>query len=515
MLERLRGICLALPETSERPSHGAPSFFVREKKCFLMLLDDHHERRHLRRSGARRRPATRSSSIAADPARFFRPPYVGHRGWLGVRFNDGVDWDELVGIVEDAFATVAPKRLLDSRARRLTACSRLCAACVPKFEKDTFGGRRPDGTKRAVSSPRRSEPPMHRINLAASLLAAAVLARCALGARRHRERRRQPGLRGRRQRRRDVPERLRRAVQPRQLRRRPQRLDVQYASAASTSWSATPLSGSIQPGRHYLVQLASTAAVGAALAGARRDRHLEPRRVRRQGRARPRRDAACVRRGPRQLRGRGRSRGPRRLRVGGRLRGQPRPRPRSAARLAARPRRAEAAPTPTRTSPTSRPRRLRRATARPPRRRAPERRRRRRDRSGRRRRRACAVPLRRTRALEHQLRPGVRRADAAARSPSTSPSSATTPAGYVLTVHRTRVRSGRPAARHRPVRDRRARTDPRGARQPTSVLATGAAATAAVRATSWPAVRRLHERRCPVLPPGRYTSTVTFTVIGR
>jgi hypothetical protein len=41
-LERLRQICLALPETSERPSHGAPSFFVRDKKCFLMLLDHHH-----------------------------------------------------------------------------------------------------------------------------------------------------------------------------------------------------------------------------------------------------------------------------------------------------------------------------------------------------------------------------------------------------------------------------------------------------------------------------------------
>jgi hypothetical protein len=50
--------------------------------------------------------------IAEDPAQFFRPPYVGHRGWLGVLLNAGVDWDELEGIIEDAFASVAPKNLL-------------------------------------------------------------------------------------------------------------------------------------------------------------------------------------------------------------------------------------------------------------------------------------------------------------------------------------------------------------------------------------------------------------------
>jgi hypothetical protein len=111
VLERLRAICLALPETSERPSHGAPSFFVREKKCFLMLLDDHHgDGRFAIWCAAP--PGNQELLIAANAERFFRPPYVGHRGWLGVQLNDGVDWDELEGIVEDAFATVAPKSLL-------------------------------------------------------------------------------------------------------------------------------------------------------------------------------------------------------------------------------------------------------------------------------------------------------------------------------------------------------------------------------------------------------------------
>src|SRR5581483_11874694 len=109
--ERLRKLCLALPETSERLSHGAPSFFVREKKCFLMLFDDHHGD-GIFGIWCAAPPGNQELLVHADPQRFFRPPYVGHRGWLGVRLNDGVDWDELAGIVEDAFATVAAKRLL-------------------------------------------------------------------------------------------------------------------------------------------------------------------------------------------------------------------------------------------------------------------------------------------------------------------------------------------------------------------------------------------------------------------
>jgi hypothetical protein len=110
-LERLRKLCLALPETSERLSHGAPSFFVREKKCFLMLLDDHHgDGRFAIWCAAP--PGNQELLVQADPERFFRPPYVGHRGWLGVMLHDVADWDEIAGVVEDAFATVAPKRLL-------------------------------------------------------------------------------------------------------------------------------------------------------------------------------------------------------------------------------------------------------------------------------------------------------------------------------------------------------------------------------------------------------------------
>jgi hypothetical protein len=112
-LERLRGLCLALPETSERLSHGAPTFFVREKRAFLMVLTNHHgDGRFAIWCAAA--PEMQQMLVEADPERFFRPPYVGHRGWLGMRLDRGVDWDELAGIVEDAYAEIAPARLVEA-----------------------------------------------------------------------------------------------------------------------------------------------------------------------------------------------------------------------------------------------------------------------------------------------------------------------------------------------------------------------------------------------------------------
>jgi hypothetical protein len=50
--------------------------------------------------------------VEAEPERFFVPPYVGHRGWLGVRLDRGLDWEELAGVVEDVYADVAPQKLV-------------------------------------------------------------------------------------------------------------------------------------------------------------------------------------------------------------------------------------------------------------------------------------------------------------------------------------------------------------------------------------------------------------------
>jgi hypothetical protein len=109
-LDRLRDLCLRLPETSERLSHGSPTFFIRGKKTFVMYLDSHHGDGRLAIWCAAP-DGMQAALVEADPGRFFVPPYVGHRGWLGVRLDRGLDWDELAGIVEDAYLTVAPKSL--------------------------------------------------------------------------------------------------------------------------------------------------------------------------------------------------------------------------------------------------------------------------------------------------------------------------------------------------------------------------------------------------------------------
>jgi hypothetical protein len=109
-LARLRSACLALPQTSERPSHGGPAFFIRDKKCFVMFLDDHHQDGRLAIWCAAP-DGVQAELVETDPERFFRPPYVGHRGWLGVHLRT-VDDDELAAIVTEAFRTVAPPTVL-------------------------------------------------------------------------------------------------------------------------------------------------------------------------------------------------------------------------------------------------------------------------------------------------------------------------------------------------------------------------------------------------------------------
>jgi hypothetical protein len=116
VLERLREVCLGLPETSERLSHGAPTFFVRQKRAFVMVMTDHHgDGRFALWCAAP--DGMQKMLVEADPERFFVPPYVGHRGWLGVRLDRGLHWDEVAGIAEDAYAEVAPKKLV-AEARR-------------------------------------------------------------------------------------------------------------------------------------------------------------------------------------------------------------------------------------------------------------------------------------------------------------------------------------------------------------------------------------------------------------
>ena len=120
-LERVRRICLTLPETTERPSHGEPTFFVRGK-VFVMFADNHHNDGHIAvwipvPSGFQ------SAFIEADPKTYFKPPYVGVRGWVGIELAR-ISEKDLTFHIQTAWELIAPKRLVaKARIERETATS--------------------------------------------------------------------------------------------------------------------------------------------------------------------------------------------------------------------------------------------------------------------------------------------------------------------------------------------------------------------------------------------------------
>lgn len=107
----LRAVCAALPEVTERVSHGAITFFVRGKRTLCYLTDDHHGDGRLALVCAAP-PGVQDEVLRTDPERFFRPAYVGHRGWIGLRLDLDLDWGEIATIVEDAYRCVAPVTLV-------------------------------------------------------------------------------------------------------------------------------------------------------------------------------------------------------------------------------------------------------------------------------------------------------------------------------------------------------------------------------------------------------------------
>lgn len=111
-LDRVRRICLALPETSEKLSHGEPTFFV-HKKVFVMFANDHHNDGH----NAIWLPVSdgwQTSLIESSPDIYFKPPCVGVRGWVGIELANIEDKDVQFRI-RTAWELTAPKRLLSKK----------------------------------------------------------------------------------------------------------------------------------------------------------------------------------------------------------------------------------------------------------------------------------------------------------------------------------------------------------------------------------------------------------------
>jgi hypothetical protein len=107
-LQRVRRMSLALPEAAEKLSHGEPTYFVR-KKVFVMFANNHHDDGHVA-VWIPVPPGLQPEMIARDPRKFYKPPYVGVRGWIGVELSE-VDDGELALLILQAWQMIAPKGL--------------------------------------------------------------------------------------------------------------------------------------------------------------------------------------------------------------------------------------------------------------------------------------------------------------------------------------------------------------------------------------------------------------------
>ncbi len=111
LLGRLRAICMALPEATEKLTWGEhPTFRVRDK-IFAQFHDNHHRdgRVALWCQGP---PGAQAAFVGSEPDLYFVPPYVGQHGWIGVHLDRVEDWDDLADLIAESYRMTAPKRLL-------------------------------------------------------------------------------------------------------------------------------------------------------------------------------------------------------------------------------------------------------------------------------------------------------------------------------------------------------------------------------------------------------------------
>jgi hypothetical protein len=121
-LERLRRICLSWRGATEKLSWGTPTFWA-GKRQFAIYVDDHHGDGVLA-VWTKAAEGLQSALVKSNPAIFFSPPYVGVRGWVGIRLDRRPDWKVVEGLLGDAFLMTAPKRMADSAMEGRKAASR-------------------------------------------------------------------------------------------------------------------------------------------------------------------------------------------------------------------------------------------------------------------------------------------------------------------------------------------------------------------------------------------------------
>ena len=105
-LKRLRRVCLSIPGTIEKLSHGEPTFFT-PKRVFAMFANNHHDDGHVA-AWLPAGPGVQEAVIEEEPQVYFRPPYVGSAGWIGVELSK-IDDDQLGALIREAYRLIAAK----------------------------------------------------------------------------------------------------------------------------------------------------------------------------------------------------------------------------------------------------------------------------------------------------------------------------------------------------------------------------------------------------------------------
>lgn len=109
LLEKVRALCGAFEGVVERPSHGAPTFFLGTRRTFLSFVDNHHGDGRLA-VWCYAAPGMQSMLVESNADVYFVPPYVGPAGWVGVRLDRDADWSEIAAVIEQAFDARRAKR---------------------------------------------------------------------------------------------------------------------------------------------------------------------------------------------------------------------------------------------------------------------------------------------------------------------------------------------------------------------------------------------------------------------
>ncbi|HVN28076.1 MAG TPA: MmcQ/YjbR family DNA-binding protein [Candidatus Binataceae bacterium] len=149
LLKRLREVCRAMPNTFEKEAWGECTFRVTGGSMFAMTDSNHHGSGHFA-VWVKAPPMVQEILVKSDGKRFFVPPYMGPKGWVGVRLDYKVNWDEAAAILKDGYLMSAPKRL-----GRRTPAAMAEAASMSNIAKKRSATSKSGRMPTAVAKPKR------------------------------------------------------------------------------------------------------------------------------------------------------------------------------------------------------------------------------------------------------------------------------------------------------------------------------------------------------------------------